>query len=128
MQKEIQTFPNNVVGKIFCGIGVKRDYTMRTCLYGTKGTIICDNRSPFLTLYHHVVDDNGKHSYPSQQVAVAIKDHNVSAEIREMALAIINDAPVVCTVREGSNTVAVGLAAVESAANGGMPVKPKYIK
>ena len=28
----------------------------------------------------------------------------------------------------GSNTVAVGLAAVESAANGGMPVVPKYIK
>lgn len=124
----IMQFPNNVVGKIFCGIGVKRDYTMRTCLYGTKGTIICDNRSPSLTLYHHVVDDNGKHSYPSQQVPVAVKDHNVSAEIREMALAILNDTPVVCTVREGSNTVAVGLAAVESAANGGMPVEPKYIK
>ena len=36
----IMQFPNNVVGKIFCCIGVKRDYTMRTCLYGTKGTII----------------------------------------------------------------------------------------
>jgi len=124
----IMQFPNNVVGKIFCGIGVKRDYTMRTCLYGTKGTIICDNRSAFLTLYHHVTDDNGKHSYPALQVPVEIKDHNVAAEIREMALAILNDTPVVCTVREGSNTVAVGLAAVESAANGGIPVSPKYIK
>jgi len=124
----IMQFPNNVVGKIFCGIGVKRDYTMRTCLYGTKGTIICDNRSPSLTLYHHVVDDNGKHSYPAVQVPVEVKDHNVSAEIREIALAIINGTSIECTVREGSNTVAVGLAAVESAANGGIPVAPKYIK
>ena len=45
-----------------------------------------------------------------------------------MALAILNGTPIVCTVREGSNTVAVGLAAVESAANGGVPVVPKYIK
>ena len=124
----IMQFPNNVVGKIFCSIGAKRGYTMRTCLYGTKGTIICDNRSPYITLYHHVTDDNGKNSYPSQEVPVPVKDHNVAAEIREMALAILEDAPIVCTVREGSNTVAVGLAAVESAANGGIPVEPKYIK
>ena len=124
----IMQFPNNVVGKIFCGIGVKRDYTMRTCLYGTKGTIICDNRSDYLTLYRHAVDGNGKHLYPAEKVPVAVKDHNVSAEIRELALAIINNTPVACTVREGSNTVAVGLAAVESAAKGGAPVEPKYIK
>ena len=124
----IMQFPNNVVGKIFCGIGVKRDYTMRTCLYGTKGTIICDNRSDFLTLYRHAVTDNGRNIYPDVKVPVEVKDHNVAAEIRELCLAIINDTPVTCTVREGSNTVAVGLAAVKSAALGGMPVEPEYIK
>ena len=124
----IMQFPNNVVGKIFCGIGVKRNYTMRTCLYGTKGTIICDNRSDFLTLFRHAVTDNGRNIYPDVKVPVEVKDHNVAAEIRELALAIKNDTQVTCTVREGSNTVAVGLAAVKSASLGGMPVEPEYIK
>jgi predicted dehydrogenase len=124
----IMQFPNNVVGKIFCGIGVKRNYTMRTCLYGTKGTIICDNRSDFLTIYRLVENANGTHSYPDEKVTVEVKDHNVAAEIRELCVAILEDKPVTCTAREGSNTVAVGLAAVKSAALGGMPVTPEYIK
>ena len=124
----IMQFPNNVVGKVFCGIGVKRDYTMRTCLYGTKGTIICDNRFPEITLYRHAVTDNGKHLYPADKIAVEVKDHNVGEEIREMVNAILNGTSFECDVYEGSATVAVGLAAVESAANGGMPTSPAYIK
>ena len=124
----IMQFPNNVVGKIFCGIGVKRKYTMRTCLYGTKGTIICDNTSPEITIYRHAVTDNGKHMYPDNQIKVDVNNHNVGAEIRDMAMAIINDTELECDVYEGSNTVAVGIAAVESAAKGGEPVVPKYIR
>lgn len=124
----IMQFPNNVVGKIFCGIGVKRNYTMRTCLYGTKGTIICDNTSPEITLYRHAVTDNNKHLYPADKVPVNINNHNVGAEIRDMAMAILNDTDLECNAVEGSNTVAVGLAAVESAAKGGEPVVPKYFK
>lgn len=123
----VMQFPNNVVGKIFCGIGVKRDYTMRTCLYGTKGTIICDNTSPEIKIYRHAVTDNGKHLYPDQKIPVNIASHNVTAEIKDMCDAILNDTALECDVREGSNTVAVGLAAVESAAKGGEPVQPKYI-
>jgi len=124
----IMQFPNGVVGKIFCGIGVKRDYTMRTCLYGTKGTIICDNRSPEITIYRHVTTDNGKHMYPDQKIPVDIAHHNITAEIADMVDAILNDTPLECDVIEGSNTVAVGLAAVESAAKGGEGVVPRYIK
>ena len=124
----IMQFPNGVVGKIFCGIGVKRDYTMRTCLYGTKGTIICDNRSPEITIYRHVTTDNGKHMYPDQKIPVDIAHHNITAEITDMVNAILNDTPLECDVIEGSNTVAVGLAAVESAAKGGEGVVPRYIK
>ncbi len=122
----IMQFPNNVIGKIFCGIGVKRDYTMRTCLYGTKGTIICDNTAPTITVYKHAVTDNGEHMYPDTKIPVDINSHNVSAEVRDMALAILNDTKLECTVYEGANTVAVGIAAVESAAQGGMPVAPRY--
>jgi len=124
----IMQFPNGVVGKIFCGIGVKRNYTMRTCLYGTKGTIICDNTSPEITIYRHAITDNGKHMYPDQKIPVNIANHNVSAEIRDMCEAILNDTDLECTVYEGANTVMVGLAAVESAAKGGEPVVPKYIR
>ena len=124
----IMQFPNNVIGKIFCGIGVKRDYTMRTCLYGTKGTIICDNTSPEIKIYRHAVTDNGKHLYPDQLIKVDINNHNLGAEVKDMALAIINDTALECDVIEGANTVAVGIAAVESAAQGGMPVVPRYIK
>ena len=124
----IMQFPNNVVGKIFCGIGVKRDYTMRTCLYGTKGTIICDNKSPTIKLYQHCTTDNGEHKYPAEEIPVDINNHNVTAEIKDMALAIINDTALECDVYEGSNTVAVGIAAVESAAQGGLPVAPRYAK
>ena len=124
----IMQFPNNVAGKIFCGIGVKRDYTMRTCLYGTKGTIICDNRSPEITLYRHAVTDNGKHLYPDTKIPVDIAHHNVSAEIKDMCDAILNNAPLECDAIEGSNTVAVGLACVMSAAKGGEMVEPPYVK
>ena len=124
----IMQFPNNVVGKIFCGIGVKRNYTMRTCLYGTKGTIICDNTSPSIKLYRHALTDNGKHLYPADEIKVEINNHNVGSEIRDMAMAILNDTALECDAVEGSNTVAVGLAAVESAAKGGEPVVPNYLK
>ena len=124
----IMQFPNGVIGKVFCGIGVKRDYTMRTCLYGTKGTIICDNRTPYLTLYRHAVTDNNKHLYPSEQVPVDVKDHNVTDEIYDMCMAILNGASIECDAVEGSNTVAVGMACVISAAKGGDMVEPPYVK
>jgi len=45
-----------------------------------------------------------------------------------MCDAILNDTALECDVVEGSNTVAVGLAAVESAAKGGEAVAPRYVK
>ena len=123
----IMQFPNNVIGKIFCGIGVKRNYTMRTCLYGTQGTIICDNTSPEIKLYRHAVTDNGRNLYPDKNIPVEIANHNITAEIKDICEAILNDTPLECDVREGAHTVAVGLAAVESAAKGGQPVAPKYL-
>ena len=124
----VMQFPNNVIGKIFCGIAVKRDYTMRTCLYGTKGTIICDNTSKELTLYKEVINDEGRRTYPSEKIPVDVNNHNLYAEVKEMCEAIINDLPIECTALEGSKTVAVANACVMSAAKMGEPVAPPYIK
>ena len=45
-----------------------------------------------------------------------------------MADAIINDKDIECTAFEGSKTVAVANACVMSAAQGGAPVVPPYLK
>ena len=124
----IMQFPNNVVGKIFCGIAVKRDYTMRTCLYGTKGTIICDNTSTELTLYREEKVEGGKSSFPTVKIPVEVNNHNLYAEVKEMCDAIINDLTIECTALEGSKTVAVANACVMSAAKNGEPVVPPYLK
>ena len=42
-------FPGDIMGKVFVSTGCKRAYTMRTCIYGTKGTIVMDNSSPTLS-------------------------------------------------------------------------------
>lgn len=124
----IMQFPNNVIGKVFCGTAVKRNYTMRTCFYGTKGTIICDNTSPEFTLFRHARTDDGKNIYPDVKIPVEICNHNLYAEVEEMANAIINDTEIECTAFEGAKTVAVANACVMSAAQGGAPVTPPYLK
>jgi predicted dehydrogenase len=124
----IMQFPNNVIGKIFCGTAVKRNYTMRTCLYGTKGTIICDNTSSEITLFRHARTDNGQNIYPDVKIPVEVNNHNLYAEVEEMADAIINDKAIECTAFEGSKTVAVANACVMSAAKCGAPVEPPYLK
>lgn len=112
----IYKFPNGVIGKVFCGIGVKRDYTMRTCLYGTKGTLIVDSKSTELTLFQ----DNGEpksytvpQSIPSNPIS-----HNMAGEISDFVDAIVEGRPNPISSIEGASTVAVCRATVESAKTG----------
>ena len=124
----VMKFPNNVNGKVFTSIGCKREYTMRSCFYGTKGTIVCDNRSNYLTLFEcgeePLAQHKQKHNIP-QMVTVTIKHHNTTEEIKQFTQAILNDTPLAIPSSEGANTVAVCCAVVESCATG-MPVKVKY--
>lgn len=118
----VMKFDEEVAGKVFVSTGCKRDYTMRTVIYGTKGTIICDNTSPYLTLY--TTDEEGVTKDPVK-IDVEVNNHNAVKEFAVFADAIINDKPVVTDAREGAKTVAVCLAIVESA-NTGKPVNPDY--
>ena len=97
------------------------------CLWGSKGTILCDNTSDTMQLWTLGEDGIDVKKEP-EILPVDINNHNVTAEIKDMALAIINNTELECDVYEGSNTVAVGIAAVESAAQGGLPVEPRYAK
>ncbi|MBE6812216.1 MAG: Gfo/Idh/MocA family oxidoreductase [Ruminococcaceae bacterium] len=118
----IMKFGENVMGKVFVSTGCKRDYTMRTVIYGTKGTLICDNTSPTMTLF--TVDEEGV-TKQAQTIPVEVNNHNAFKEFAVFADAILNNKPVLTDAREGAKTVAVCLAIVESAKTG-KPVSPDY--
>ena len=121
----IMKFPNNVIGKVFVSVSCKRDYTMRSVFYGTKGTIIVDNTSPTLTVFKEdVFPGMDQHSMPIT-VPVDINNHNAAGEFKEFYDIIVNDKTVKTDVFEGANTVAVCMAIIDSA-NRGQIVKPDY--
>ena len=124
----IMKFPNDVIGKVMCSIACKRSsLAIRSQFYGTKGTILCDNGSPEMTLFKPVIDENGvDHGGGAPiKIEIDINNHNATAEIAEFIDILINDKPVKTTGIEGASTVAACLAAVESSKVGG-PVKVKY--
>ena len=112
----IYKFPNQVIGKVFCSIGVKRNYTMRTCLYGTRGTLIFDGETTEMTLFQCDADGNG-YKQP-QIIPCKPKEHNMEAEISDFIDAIVSGRPNPISSLEGAITVAVCRATVESAKTG----------
>lgn len=118
----IMKFDNNVAGKVFVSTGCKRDYTMRTVIYGTKGTIICDNTSPTMTLF--TTDEEGV-TKEAETIEIEVNNHNAAREFEVFADAILNDKPVVTDAREGSKTVVACLAIVEASTTGKI-VYPDY--
>ncbi len=115
-------FGENTMGKVFVSTGCKRDYTMRTVLYGTKGTLICDNTSPTMTLF--TAGEDGMAHAP-EIIGVEVNNHNAVREFEAFAEAVAGDAPVLTDAREGAKTVAVCHAIIESARTG-KPVRPDY--
>ena len=118
----IMKFNDNLMGKVFVSTGCKRNYTMRTCIYGTKGTIICDNTSPTMQLFT-IGDDQMAHD--PEIIEIEVNNHNAAAEFRVFADAIMSNTPVATDATEGAKTVEVCLAVVESSKTG-VPVKPDY--
>ena len=120
----ILKFPGNVIGKVFVSTGCKREYTMRSVFYGTKGTIICDNSTPYITLFREEEGRPGSASEP-HKIDVQLADHNTFGEFRAFADAILNDTPVPTDAEQGARTIAACMAIVQSA-DEGHPVAPNY--
>lgn len=118
----IMKFNENLMGKVFVSTGCKRDYTMRTCIYGTKGTIICDNTSPSMTLF--TVDEEGV-VQEAQTIEIEVNNHNAAKEFEVFADAINNNRKILTDATEGAKTVEVCLSIVESSVTG-KPVNPQY--
>lgn len=123
----LMKFPNGVIGKVMASIGCKRDYTMRSVFYGTKGTIICDNTSDHIQLFEDR-PELGRPLYHKkpQILPVAVNSHNCVAEIDVFLKAITSaDRKIPVSSFEGAATVAVCCAALESSETG-LPVKIRY--
>ena len=119
----IMKFNENLMGKVFVSTGCKRDYTMRTCIYGTKGTLICDNTSPTMTLF--TVDEEGVVKEKPEIIEIEVNNHNAAKEFEVFADAIYNGKEILTDAREGAKTVEVCLSIVESSETG-KPVAPDY--
>ena len=117
-------FPNRVIGKIFVSTGCKRNYTMRTLLYGTKGTIICDNKSDTMQLFG-VEEDGITVKKEPEIIPITINDHNTGGEFAVFADALMKGEPIEMDAVQGARTVAACMAIVESAKTG-VPVHPNY--
>lgn len=127
----IMKFPHDVIGKVFVSIGCKRDYTMRSVFYGSKGTIIADNTTPHLTVFKADVALGDSLFEGTERYAtpilypVALANHNTIGEIADFVNAIVEDLPIQTDVLQGAKTVATSLAVLESVTCG-MPVRPDY--
>jgi len=119
----IMKFPGDVMGKVFVSTGCKRGYTMRTCVYGTKGTLIFDNRSDSMTV--HFADEEGNGAEEAQIIPIEINNHNAVEEFKVFADALLNDTEIETDVYEGAKTVAACLAIIESSKTGKVVV-PDY--
>ena len=131
----ILKFPDNVIGKVFTSSGCKRRYTMRTQLYGTKGTILVNNTEPYVSVFRDrivpgskVLDGALKAESENDirlEYPVSVNNHNVKGEHDAFFEAILEDKPVPTGGREGLATVRVCRAIIESA-DSGRTVKIEY--
>ncbi|MBR6005804.1 MAG: Gfo/Idh/MocA family oxidoreductase [Clostridia bacterium] len=118
----VMKFDEETAGKVFVSTGCKRDYTMRTVIYGTKGTIICDNTSPSMTLFR--AGEDGITKEP-ETIEVQVNSHNAAREFEVFADAILNGEDVETDATEGAKTVEVCRSIVKSSVTGEI-IRPDY--
>ncbi len=127
----VMKFPNEVIGKMFTSIGCKRRYTMRTCIYGSKGTIIVDNTSADLSLFKSEIAGSEAFTPSIENQSLEIKipvravKHNIHDEMKNFVNCILTDTDPETDGIEGAKTVAACCAIVESTLTG-EKVKPDY--
>ncbi len=119
----IMKFKSGAIGKVFVSTGCKRPYTMRTQIWGTKGTILCDNTSDSMTLWK--VKENGVDLADPEIIPVKVNNHNANEEYAAFAETIEKDLSPAMDAVLGARTISVCLSIVESAKTG-KPISPDY--
>lgn len=119
--------PSGAIAKITCSIGIQRKYTCSATFCGTEGTIEANANSEHFDYHKRSPNYKEDYSFVTEHIPVDDSEtHKVSLEIEELCRAVKSGVGVSCDALEGAKTVAVGLAIVESARLGGLPVKPNY--
>lgn len=125
-------FPNNLMGKVYVSTGCKREYTMRTAVYGTKGTVIANSVDPKVSVYLN--EFGGKETFLGRslknmeiRINTGVKDHNMPAEIDEFCRVMAGEQPMRLSGAEGAATVAVAEAIVKST-HSGQPEPVQYVE
>lgn len=110
---------------------------MRSCFYGTEGTIVCETRAALgeVTIYredknnplsyHSLLNDKNKDYEVGHKISIPVKSHNVTDEIKQLITAIKNGTKLAISPSDAAGSVAACCAAIESA-DSGMPVDIKY--
>lgn len=123
-------FDEGLMGKILISTGCKRAYTMRTVIYGTKGTLITDNTSPQMSLFTETFGELdsflGKHMEEIEhRIPVRVDNHNFGDEIAEFCQCIETGTQPKISAEEGAKAVAICEAIIRSSATGN-PEKVLY--
>ena len=116
-------FHSGLAGKIYVSTGCKRNYTMRTVIYGTKGTVIVDNTTPHLSLFTECFGgldafSGKKMKEIEHRIPVRVDNHNFGDEIAEFCSCIESGLPPKISAEEGRKAVAVCEAIIRSSATG----------
>lgn len=119
----VMKFSGGAIGKVYVSTGCKHPYTMRTQIWGTKGSILCDNTSDTMTLWH--VNEGGVDLADPEIIPVKVNNHNAKEEYSAFAETVENDLPVAMDAVLGAKTISVCLAIVDST-HSGKPVQPQY--
>ncbi len=113
----VARFPNGVIGRVLVSSGAKRPYSMRTVIYGTRGTIICDNTSDHLLLCEEALCETPE-KLQFATVPISVSSHNIQAELADFVDALSHRRPCPTDAAEGARTVAFAEAAIRSARSG----------
>ena len=119
----VMKFENGAIGKVYVSTGCKHPYTMRTQIWGTKGSILCDNTSDTMTLWR--VNEGGVDLGEAEIIPVKVNNHNAKEEYGAFKETVEKDLPVSMDAVLGAKTISVCLAIVESSKTG-KPVAPNY--
>ena len=96
---------------------------MRTLIYVTKCTIICDNTSPTITYFG--VNEDQTHKKAEEIPVGTVNNHNVKGEIAVFVDAILNNKPIMMSADEGARSAQACISIVESSVTGKI-VHPDY--
>lgn len=117
----VMKFPNGAIGRVMTSLGNIYKYSMKTVIFGTKGTIEANNVDDMVTIYTR----NEEKEVQITEHPVNVNSHNALEEVQDMCEAILFGKEVCHQGIEGVKTVFVCNAAIKSIATG-LPEKLDY--